>query len=86
MDLAVRADANYYAAWRMLGRVIEAGAVPGSGGLLLTDTGLRVAWPYIAFVTRPAPCREWRRWGRPIYVRMGFELVSPYRTYQLPGV
>jgi hypothetical protein len=24
--------------------------------------------------------------GRPVYERMGFRLVSPYRTYHRPGI
>ena len=55
MDHAARADASYYAAWRALTRAMDGGIVSESDGLLLTVTGLPVAWLNIAFVTRPLP-------------------------------
>ncbi len=63
MDLAARADANYYQSWRALARVMDGGAVFEDDGVLLTDLGLGVPHINIAFVTRPLtdPVEQMRR-------------------------
>jgi GNAT superfamily N-acetyltransferase len=53
MDLAARADANYYHSWGALARIMDGGAVVEDDGLLLTDLGLGVRHLNVAFVTRP---------------------------------
>lgn len=53
MDLAARADANYYHSWSALARVMDGGAVFEDDGLLVADTGMPVSRLNIAFVTRP---------------------------------
>ena len=51
VDLA-RGDANYFEAWRLIGRLSDPGIVHESGGVTCVATGVPVEWANIAFITR----------------------------------
>lgn len=80
MDLAARADANYYHSWGALARIMDGGAIVEDDGLLLTDLGLGVEHLNIAFVTRPLanPVEQVRR-AMTFYAERGAAFVVRIR-------
>lgn len=51
LDLA-RCDANYFEAWRLIGRLSDPGVVHEAEGVTCVATGVPIEWANIAFVTR----------------------------------
>jgi GNAT superfamily N-acetyltransferase len=53
IELAARADANYFHSWRIIDGNTDGGEVIEREGLLLVSSALPVAWFNLALVTRP---------------------------------
>ena len=53
IELAARADANYFHSWRIIDGNTDGGEVLEREGLLLVSSALPVAWFNLALVTRP---------------------------------